>query len=258
MAQISDVSFNSSSPSSATRSKEQTPSAPDPSARETEKVQNKDQRQGQSTASVERAAQQEERADATRDAEVRNDSVRAEKQRDQIVEDTIESKEQASNSSSAPGGLDEANPGGDNPEDVGASPSQASRTESRQDARSDANEEEVSQEAPGARADEVRNERANEVAQDSLRDFETREQKGTGSGSTAEIKEVVARQEEAVRPSDEPSFEPPEQRVNEAGTAGRQQSDGAVSKTTKKQVSQEPERPVDAQTERGLNIDQLI
>ena len=55
-------------------------------------------------------------------------------------------------------------------------------------------DEQVPQEAPGARADEVRNERANEVAQDSLRSFETRNQETTSSGSNAEVNEAVTGQ----------------------------------------------------------------
>ena len=260
MAQISEVPFNPSNPSSAIRAREQTSSVPEAPARETEEAQNEKEGQGQSTASVERAAQQAERANSAREAETRNDSVRAENRRDQIIEDTIESQEQGLNSPNALGGLGEANPSEGNPEDVSASPSEASRTENRQDAGPEVIENRVSQEAPGARADEVRNEQANVVAQDGLRDFETRDQERIGQGSSAEVKEVITSQQEEARVSDEPAFDVPEQRVNEAGTTGREQSAGAVSKQTRgqEQENEAPERPTDAPTERGLNIDQLI
>lgn len=256
MAEISEVPFNPSSPSSVIRSREQAP-AQNPPARETEEVQNEDR--GQSTASVERAAQQEERANATREAETRNDSVRAENRRDQIIEDVIDSQEQGPNSPSALEGLVEANPSENNPEDISASPTELSRDQSRRrDVGSEGIDEQVPQEAPGARADEVRNDRANEVAQNSLRSFETRNQEGIGQGSNAEVNEPVTRQREEARVSDEPAFDVPEQRVNEAGTTAREQQPEPVNNQGQSRENEPPERPTDAPTERGLNIDELI
>lgn len=258
MAEISETPFNPSGPSSAIRSREQAP-AQNPPARETEEVQNEDKGQGQSTASVERGAQQEERANATREAETRNDSVLAENRRDQIVEDVIDSQEQGPNSPSALEGLDEANPSESNPEDVSASPAEVSRNQiRRQDAGLEAIDEQELQEAPDARADEVRNERANEVAQDSLRSFETGNQETTSSGSNAEAPETVTPQREEAKGAEEPAFDVPEQRVNEAGTTIREQSSVPASNQGQGRENAPPERPADAPTERGLNIDQLI
>jgi hypothetical protein len=256
MAQISEIPFNPSNPSSAIRSREQTSAVPEPPARETEEVQNDAEGQGQSTASVERAAQQEERANAARDAETKNDSVRTENRRDQITEDVIESQEQGPNSPSALGGLAEANPTEGNPEDVSASPTEFSRGQSR--GASPELIEDAPQEAPGARADEVRNEQANEVSQDRLRDFETRNQEGVGQGSNAEVNETVTRQRDEARVSDEPAFDVPEQRVNEAGTTVREQPPEPVNNQGQSRENEPPQRPTDAPTERGLNIDQLI
>ena len=255
MAEISEVPFNPSSPSSAIRSREQAP-AQNPPARETEEVQNENR--GQSTASVERAAQQEERSNATREAETRNDSVRAENRRDQIVEDVIDSQEQGPNSPSALEGLAEANISEGNSEDISASPTEFSRDQSRRQDVSSEGIEEAPQEAPGARADEVRNDRANEVAQDSLRSFETRDQEGIGQGSNAEVNEPVTRQREEARVSDEPAFDVPEQRVNEAGTTAREQQPEPVNNQGQSRENEPQERPADAPTERGLNIDELI
>ena len=256
MAEISEIPFNPSGPSSAIRSKEQAP-AQNPPAREAEEVQNEDR--SQSTAGVERAAQQEERANATKEAETRNDSVRLENRRDQIVEDVIDNQEQGLNSLSALEGLDEANPIDDDPEDASTSPAEVSRNQiRRQDAGFEGIDEQELQEAPGARADEVRNERANEVAQDSLRSIETRNQETTGSGSNAEAPETVTPQREEARVAEEPAFDVPEQRVNEAGTTGPEQSSEPANNQGQGRENEPPERPADAPTERGLNIDRLI
>lgn len=255
MAQISDTPFNPSNRSSAIRAKEQVTPVSEPPARETEEVKNEERSQGQSTASVERAAQQAERATLAREAETRNDSVRAERQRDQIVDEVIESQEQGSNSPSILGGLEGSRPSEGS--DVSASPTESSRSQNRQEDPG-AVAEQVRRENPSANVDEIRNDRANVVAQDGLRDSDTRSQEKIGGGSGTEGTEAVTRPQEEARASDNPVFDVPEQKVDQVRDTGPEQLPEPESDPGQGRENEPPARPPDAPAERGLNIDELI
>ena len=110
---------------------------------------------------------------------------------------------------------------------------------------------------PGEIADTVRNERANEVAQDTMRDFETREQfvdeRRTSTGpieqdqNTGEETEVVQ----------EPVSETPDQAATGSAPAAGPASQ-TQTQTENDQEGEPPRNPADVQTERGMNIDRLI
>jgi hypothetical protein len=255
MAQISDIPFNPSNRSSAIRAKEQVAPVSEPPARETEEVKNEERSQGKSTGSVERSAQQAERATLAKEAETRNDSVRAERQRDQIIDDVIESQEQSPNSPSTLGGLEGSRPSEGS--DVSASPTESSRSQNRQEDPATVAEQ-VRRENPSANVDEIRNDRANDVAQDRLRDFDTRSQEKIGGGSGTEGTEAVTRPREEVKASDEPVFDVPEQNIDQVRNTGPEQVPEPVSDRGQGRENESPARPPDAPTERGLNIDELI
>lgn len=253
MAEVSGVPFNSSDPASVVRTREQN-KPQGPGAREVDEAEDSEEN-GTSITEQDRAAdlveRRQDRLDITQETQ------------DQGNQETREEDEQAfdpANREENERGASQVLEDLENNKGVRNAANQVERQTrgpvdpgSRPVAQDDPGDDDPVR--PGEIADTVRNERANEVAQDTMRDFETREQvvlERRESTGASEQNQNTAEETEAAQ---EPVSETPDQAATgsapAAGSASQTQTDND-------QEGEPPRNPTDVQTERGMNIDRLI